>query len=63
MKRTLKGTYVSVEPFHLIRYVDEQVSRYNTRQDSDGDRMSKVVESVVGRCITYNELIGVEAAP
>ena len=63
LKRAIRGTYVSIEPFHLIRYVDEQVFRYNTRADADGDRVSKVVESVVGRRITYNELIGAEAAP
>ena len=28
MKRNLSGTYVSVEPFHLDRYLDEQVFRY-----------------------------------
>ena len=31
LKRGLKGTYVAVEPFHLFRYLDEQVFRYNNR--------------------------------
>jgi len=38
LKRTLKGTYVSVEPFHLFRYLSEQVFRFNERKDEDGDR-------------------------
>ena len=33
LKRTLKGTYVAVEPFHLDRYVTEQVFRFNNRSD------------------------------
>jgi transposase-like protein len=33
LKRGLRGTYVAVEPFHLYRYVDEQVFRYNNRKD------------------------------
>jgi hypothetical protein len=38
LKRGLKGTYISVEPFHLGRYVDEQVFRFNERKGSDSDR-------------------------
>src|ERR1035441_346319 len=37
LKRTLKGTYVSVEPFHLFRYLDEQRFRFNERKDDHGD--------------------------
>ena len=33
LKRGIHGTYVSVEPFHLFRYVDEQAFRYNNRKD------------------------------
>ena len=36
LKRGFKGTYVSVEPFHLFRYLDEQVFRYNNREEADG---------------------------
>jgi hypothetical protein len=32
LKRTLKGTYVNVEPFHLFRYLDEQAFRFNLRE-------------------------------
>lgn len=62
-KRTLKGTYVSVEPFHLNAYVVEQTFRYNERKDDDGSRFRKVLGSVSGRRITYKELIGDALAP
>lgn len=62
LKRTVKGTYVSVEPFHLEAYVDEQVFRFNERDDSDHGRFRKVLRAVFGRRITYAELTG-HAAP
>jgi hypothetical protein len=49
MKRTIKGTYVSVEPFHLGRYLDEQTFRFNERDDDDAGRFRKVLSSVFGR--------------
>jgi transposase-like protein len=60
LKRTLKGTYVSVEPFHLFRYLDEQTFRYNERKDEHGDsgRFRKVAVSCIGRRVTYKELTG-----
>jgi transposase-like protein len=59
LKRSLKGTYVSVEPFHLFRYVDEQAFRYNNRQDmTDGDRFDLAVSQIVGKRLTYKELTG-----
>lgn len=58
LKRTIKGTYVSVEPFHLGRYVDEQAFRFNERGDNDLGRFRKVLSSVVGRRLTYKELTG-----
>jgi hypothetical protein len=46
LKRALKGTYVSVEPFHLFRYVDEQAFRYNNRKlTDDGNRFSYIADS------------------
>jgi transposase-like protein len=61
LKRGLKGTYVSVEPFHLFRYVDEQAFRYNNRVDmDDADRFITVMQQIVGRRLTYNQLIGKE---
>jgi transposase-like protein len=58
LKRTIKGTYVSVEPFHLGRYLDEQAFRFNERDDVDGNRFRKVVSSVAGKRLTYAELTG-----
>ena len=57
LKRTLKGTYVSVDAAHLSRYLDEQTFRFNEREDNDGARFRKVVSSVAGKRLTYDELI------
>lgn len=61
LKRTIKGTYVSVEPFHLGRYLDEQAFRFNEREHNDGTRFRKVAASVTGKRITYAELTGKNA--
>jgi len=58
LKRGLKGTYVSVEPFHLFRYLDEQAFRYNERKDNDGGRFIGVMSQVTGRRLTYKNLTG-----
>lgn len=59
LKRTLHGTYVSVEPFHLFRYVDEQAFRFNNRKGlDDAGRFLCVMEKVVGKRLTYAELTG-----
>lgn len=58
LKRTLRGTYVSVEPFHLFRYLDEQSLRFNARKGTDGQRFEKVAEQVAGKRLTYKELTG-----
>jgi transposase-like protein len=58
LKRGLKGTYVSVEPFHLFRYLDEQVFRFNERKGKDADRFFKVTGQVAGKRLTYEELTG-----
>ncbi|MGI9071883.1 MAG: IS1595 family transposase [Bryobacteraceae bacterium] len=52
------GTYISVEPFHLFRYIDEQVFRFNTRKITDAERFSAVMKQIVGRRLTYKELTG-----
>jgi transposase-like protein len=64
LKRTIKGTYVSVEPFHLFRYLDEQAFRFNERKHEDGDagRFVEALGAIVGRRLTYRELIGVGTA-
>lgn len=58
LKRMLKGTYVSVDPVHLSRYLDEQVYRFNNRKLDDAARFLGVAAAVIGRHLTYKELIG-----
>jgi hypothetical protein len=62
LKRTLKGTYVSVEPFHLFRYLDEQAFRFNTRKLTDAARFRLTAASIFGKRITFNTLIGANAS-
>jgi len=62
LKRGLKGTYVAVEPFHLDRYVTEQVFRYNNRKITDADRFDLAVKGMVGKRLTYAEVTGKLAA-
>jgi transposase-like protein len=59
LKRGLKGTYVAVEPFHLDRYVTEQVFRFNNRRNKDDyDRFALAVSQIVGKRLTYAEVTG-----
>jgi transposase-like protein len=64
LKRGVGGTYVSVEPFHLFRYIDEQAFRFNNRLDANGevisdyDRFKTALSQIVGKRLTYKELIG-----
>jgi transposase-like protein len=59
LKRGINGTYVSVEPFHLFRYLDEQTFRYNNRKNmTDSDRFSAVLSQVAGKRLTYAEVTG-----
>jgi transposase-like protein len=63
LKRNLKGTYVAVEPFHLERYVDEQVFRYNNRATkdnplTDSDRFLLALSQVAWKRLTFTELTG-----
>ena len=61
-KYRLKGTYVSVDPVHLDRYLDEQAFRFNERGDNDGGRFRKVVSSAAGKRLTYRDLTGDDRA-
>jgi transposase-like protein len=59
LKRTVRGTYVSVEPFHLFRYLDEQAFRFNNRQElSDRDRFDLAMSQILGKRLTYSALTG-----
>ena len=65
LKRAIRGTYVSVEPFHLFRYLDEQAFRFNERRNEDGDagRFDEVGKGMFGKRLTYKQLIGDAAEP
>jgi transposase-like protein len=58
LKRALKGTYVSVEPFHLFRYLDEETFRFNARETDDANRFDGVMKGVTGKRLTYKKLTG-----
>lgn len=64
LKRGLRGTYVAVEPFHLLRYIDEQSFRFNNRLDSDGkklldgDRFEIALSQIAGKRLTFAEVTG-----
>jgi len=58
LKRGINGTYVSVEPFHLFRYLDEQAYRYNNRKLTDSERCSIAVSGIVGKRLTFDQLTG-----
>ncbi len=62
LKRLIKGTYVSVEPFHLFRYLDEQAYRFNERKGTDSERFVRAFRNVANRRITYKNLTGKAAA-
>ncbi|MBZ5609804.1 MAG: IS1595 family transposase [Acidobacteriia bacterium] len=59
LKRSIGGSYVSVEPFHLFRYIDEQAFRFNNRKGmNDSDRFDLAVRSIVGKRLTWAEVTG-----
>jgi transposase-like protein len=63
LKRGIAGSYVSVEPFHLFRYLDEQVFRYNNRATkdnplNDADRFELAVRKIFGKRLTFAQLTG-----
>jgi transposase-like protein len=62
LKRGLKGTYVSVEPFHLFRYLDEQSFRFNNRKMTDGMRFLRAAAGIMGKRLTYTALTGNEVS-
>jgi len=58
LKRTIGGTYICPRPKHLDRYLDEQIFRFNTREDTDGPRFVQALKGTDGKRITYRDLIG-----
>lgn len=64
LKRGISGTYVSVEPFHLFRYLDEQTFRYNNRKEmNDYDRFELALSQIAGKRLTYEHLTGRDREP
>ena len=58
LKRCIRGTYVSVEPFHLFRYLDEQAFRFNERSGRTTQPIRQTLQHVTGRRVTYGALTG-----
>lgn len=59
-KRSVRGTYASVEPYHLHRYLDEYSFRFNNRKANDGERFLSLAVRTSGKRLTYSSLIGLE---
>jgi ISXO2-like transposase domain/Transposase zinc-ribbon domain len=57
-KRCIKGTHVSIEPFHLAAYLDSEAFRFNNRKANDAGRFVTAMPGVVGKRLTYKTLIG-----
>lgn len=62
LKRGIKGTYISIDPFHVFRYVAEQSFRFNYRQLTDGERFRSIARDIIGKRLTYKALIGADLA-
>jgi hypothetical protein len=58
VKRSLHGTYLSVEPFHLFRYLDEQSCRFINRRMTDAERFDLAVHAIVGKLVMFDQLTG-----
>src|SRR5207249_3890437 len=58
LKRAINGTYVSIEPFHLDAYLDEQAFRFNARTDNDNGRFNQTLSGIAGKRLTYDALTG-----
>lgn len=62
LKRGIKGTYVSVEPFHLFRYLDEQAFRFNERAARTPTGSKRRSDRLSDTDLTCSELIGETAS-
>lgn len=58
LKRSIKGTYISVATEHVLRYVDERVFAFNNCKDTDFGRFQLALDGIVGQRMTYAELTG-----
>jgi transposase-like protein len=57
-KRCIQGTHVSIEPFHLFRYLDSETFRFNNRSMTDGERFIHAIRGYAGKRLSYNALTG-----
>jgi transposase-like protein len=63
LKRSIRGAYVSVDPFHLFRYLDERAYRFNERTKTDLERFVGLLRDVIGKRLTYATLISADMLP
>src|SRR6267154_6116818 len=63
LKRTIKGTYISIDPFHVPAYLAEQVHRFNNRGTNDRGRFLDVLHGIIGKRLTYRDLTGADVSP
>ncbi len=63
LKRTIKGTYISIDPFHVPAYLAEQVHRFNNRGTNDRGRFLDVLHGIIGKRLTYRDLTGADLHP
>ena len=59
-KRSIKGTWTHIAPFHVDRYADEQAWRFNNHKMGDGSRFENLLHRVVGRRLTYRQLCSID---
>jgi hypothetical protein len=57
IKRGVMGTFHSITPKHLPNYLNEFEFRYNTRKVDDGTRVTKAIQRVQGKRLTYRESV------
>jgi hypothetical protein len=57
-QRRIKGTHISVEPFHLAACVDSDAFRFNHRKTDDSGRFLAALDGVEGKRLDYRTLIG-----
>ena len=63
LKRSNRGTCISVELYHFSRYLDGHAFRFQKRQDDDAGRFEQVAISIIGKRLTCRELTGMGTTP
>jgi transposase-like protein len=57
LKRGVQGAWHHVSREHLPKYAGEFEFRWNTRHDTDGERMVKSVGTIEGKRLTYKQAV------